>query len=174
MNWIRACALAMILVSVSSYTSAQFLPNNRDLSEESLGRWMNSNHAMSLLMDAIDTSLSTDELYMAFEALPDAEQDRVIADILEEHELTEQALRVMRHYGWKSIGEFRRYGTRLGNAIAAYFVWQDMQGLNDEQIALMQQTVDPVILAVTKEDIEFVAQHEKMLSRYIQSYASEM
>lgn len=174
MKWLRACALATLILSLNSVCFAQFLPNNHDLSEESLSRWMSSNHSMGLLMEAIDATLPTDDLYLAFESLPAQEQDFLINEILNDRELSEQAARVTRQHGWKSIGEFRRYGNRLGNAIAAYFVWQDMQELNDAQVELLKQTIDPVVLAVSQEDINFVAQHEKILSRYIQSYASEM
>lgn len=174
MRKVHFISVLMCMIFYSASTFAQLMPNNNDLTDSSLARWMQSNHSMELLMDAIDSELTTPELYDAFESLSSQQQDAKIAEILAHHQLDEQALRVVRQYGWKSVGEFRRYGNKLGNAIAAYFVSQDVDGLEEAQKILVLERMDPVVLSVSQDDINFIAAHEDVLSKYIQSYKSSL
>jgi hypothetical protein len=155
-------------ISVSA--SAQFLPDNKTLNAQSLERWMQSAAAMSPVVELIDSMHTTDEEIKQFDALPAAEQDQKIQQFLSQKQQADVANQIAKQYGWKSPGEFRRWSTRLGNAIAAYFSKKDMQGLTADQIKQLQAKMDAAILAVPESDIDFVQQHEKQLQRYIQSY----
>ena len=169
MSLIRLIAIVCMGFSVS--VNAQFLPDNRSLNVQSVERWMKSAPALSPVVESIDSMFATDEAIKVFDELPAAEQDQKIQAFLTERQEWNQALALARQYGWQSPGEFRRLGTRLGNAIAAYFVKKDQQGLNEEQIKQLNEKTDPAILAVPASDIEFVERNEKQLQRYIQGYA---
>lgn len=164
----RYFILILLLISVSA--SAQFLPDNKTLNSQSLERWMQSAVAMSPVVDLIDSMHTTDEQIKQFDALTAAEQDQKIQQFLLQKQQADIANQMAKKYGWKSPGEFRRWSTRLGNAIAAYFSMKDMQGLTQDQIKQLQAKMDAAILAVPETDIQFVQQHEKQLQSYIQSY----
>lgn len=165
----RLLVILCMIFSVS--VNAQFLPDNKSLNVQSVERWMKSAQALSPVVESIDSMFTTDEALKAFDDLPALEQDQKIQQFLAGRQEWDQALALARQYGWQSPGEFRRLGTRLGNAIAAYFVKKDKQGLNQEQIKQLDEKTDPVILAVPASDIEFVERNEKQLQRYIQGYA---
>jgi hypothetical protein len=159
-----------ILLLISFSASAQFLPDNKTLNSQSLERWMQSAAAMSPVVELIDSMHLTDDAIKQFDALPAVEQDQKIQQFLSQKQQADVANQIAKQYGWKSPGEFRRWSTRLGNAIAAYFSKKDMQGLTAEQIKQLREKMDAAILAVPESDIDFVQQHEKQLQRYIQSY----
>ncbi len=163
--------IAILCIGFSVTAQAQFLPDNKNLNVQSVERWMKSAQALSPVVESIDSMFATDDAIKAFDELPAAEQDKQIQQFLSERQEWNQALALARQYGWQSPGEFRRLGTRLGNAIAAYFVKKDQQGLNEEQIKQLNEKTDPAILAVPASDIEFVERNEKQLQRYIQGYA---
>lgn len=164
----RYFVFILLLISVSA--NAQFLPDNKTLNSQSLGRWMQSAAAMSPVVDLIDSMHTTDEQIKQFDALPAEEQDQKIQQFLSQKQQADIANKMAKKYGWKSPGEFRRWSTKLGNAIAAYFSMKDMQGLTADQIKQLQAKMDAAILAVPETDIRFVQQHEKQLQSYIQSY----
>lgn len=159
----------LLLISVSS--NAQFLPDNTTLNSQSLKRWMQSAAAMSPVVNVIDSMHTTDEAIKQFDALPAAEQDQKIQQFLLQKQQADIANQIASKYGWKSPGEFRRWSTRLGNAIAAYFSMKDMQGLTPDQIKQLREKMDATILSVPESDISFVQQHEKQLQHYIQNYS---
>ena len=163
--------IVILCAGFSVSVNAQFLPDNKNLNVQSVVRWMKSAPALSPVVESIDSMFATDEAIKVFDELPAAEQDQKIQAFLTERQEWNQALALARQYGWQSPGEFRRLGTRLGNAIAAYFVKKDQQGLNEEQIQQLNEKTDPTILAVPAADVEFVERNEKQLQRYIQGYA---
>jgi hypothetical protein len=151
-------------------TEAQRLPDNKTLNSQSLERWMKSNVEMAPIIELIDSIHVTDQDLKQFDELSAEDQDQKIQQLLLQKQQLDLANQIARKYGWKSPGEFRRWSTKLGNAIAAYFSKKDQQGLTADQIKQLQEKMDPVILAVPETDIQFVQQHEKQLQRYIQGY----
>ncbi len=160
----------LYLFCFSGATEAQFLPDNKTLNSQSLERWMKSNVEMAPIIELIDSVHVTDQDLKQFDELSAEDQDKKIQQFLMKKQQWDLADQTARRYGWKSPGEFRRWSTKLGNAIAAYFSKKDQQGLTADQIKQLQEKMDPVILAVPETDIQFVQQHEKQLQRYIQGY----
>ncbi len=150
--------------------AAQFLPDNKTLNQQSLDRWMKSAAEMAVIMELIDSTHLTDEDLKQFDALSAQEQDQKIEQLLLRKQQLDVANRIVQKYGWKSPGEFRRFSTKLGNAIAAYFSKKDQEGLTTDQIKQLQEKMDVAILAVPDTDIQFVQQNEKKLQQYIQAY----
>lgn len=164
--------LWLVSVGLGLPAQAQWLPDNRTLNAQSVERWMQSNRAMAPVMALLEGMHGTAEAVAAFDQLPALEQDKRIEAFLREQPQGEQAQVLVRQLGWRSVGEYQRLGTRLGNAIAAYFLAQDMQGLNEEQRQLLRQNSDPVLLAVPEADIAFVKANEAALQHYIRAYAA--
>lgn len=160
----------MILMVASSH--AQLLPDNNNLNVQSVNRWMKSNRDMAPLVQAIDARYLTPEAFKAFEALAPVQQDQQIELVLREDNLLEQAAKVVRLHGWKSVGEYMRLSTKLGNAIAAYFLFGDLGKVSEEQAQQLKEKADPSVLAVPQADIEFVRRNEKTLQQYIQAYSA--
>ncbi len=162
--------LIFILISWNFSAYAQFLPDNKTLNHQSLNRWMQSAAEMAFAVELIDSMHVTEEELIKFDALSATEQDQKIQEFLLRNRQWHIANTTAKKFGWQSPGEFRRFSTKLGNAIAAYFSKKDQEGLTPDQIKQLHQKTDPAILAVPETDIQFVQQHEKELQRYIQRY----
>lgn len=160
------------LLGFSVATQAQLLPSNSQLNAQSVQRWMETNRDIAPIMQALDTMNSTESDIKAFDALPAAEQDKKINAFLAAKNLQATADQVVQKHGWKSVGEYMRLSTRLGNAIAAYFLFGDMGKLTEEQAQQLKQKADPAVLAVPRSDIEFIKRNEKALQQYIQAYGA--
>ena len=65
-----------------------------------------------------------------------------------------------------------RLSSKLGNAIAAYFLFGDLDKLTEEQAKQLKEKADPAILAVPRSDIEFIKRNEKSLQQYIKAYGA--
>jgi hypothetical protein len=161
-----------LMLSVAFSCNAQLLPDNNNLNVQSINRWMQSNRDMAPLMQAIDARHLIPESLKDFEALTAAQQDQHIEQLLSEDKLLEQANRVVRQHGWKSVGEYMRLSTKLGNAIAAYFLLGDLGQITEEQRKQLTEKADPAVLAVSQQDIDFIRHNEKMLRHYIQAYGA--
>jgi hypothetical protein len=160
----------LFLICFSINTQAQFLPDNKTLNTQSLERWMKSASEMAVIVELIDSMHTSDEDLKQFDELTVVEQDQKIQLFLTQKDQWTIAEQIAKKHGWKSPGEFRRFSTKLGNAIAAYFSKKDQEGLTPDQIKQLQEKMDPVILAVPDADIEFVQKNEKQLQKYIQGY----
>lgn len=160
----------IVLVAVSSH--AQLLPDNNNLNVQSVNRWMKSNRDMAPLIQAIDARHLTPESFKTFEALSSIEQDQYIELVLREENLLGQADSTVRQYGWKSVGEYMRLSTKLGNAIAAYFLFGDLGKVTEDQAKQLKEKADPAVLAVPQADIDFIRRNEKTLQQYIQAYGA--
>ncbi len=146
----------LFLICFSINTQAQFLPDNKTLNTQSLERWMKSDREMAAIVELIDSMHTSDEDLKQFDELTVVEQDQKIQIFLTQKKQWTTAEQIAKKHGWKSPGEFRRFSTKLGNAIAAYFSKKDQEGLTPDQIKQIQGKMDPVILAVPDADIEFV------------------
>lgn len=164
--------LLFSLLGFSLAAQAQLLPSNSQLNAQSVQRWMETNRDIAPIMQALDAMNSTESDIKAFEALPAPEQDKKINAFLAAKNLQTTADQVVQKHGWKSVGEYMRLSTRLGNAIAAYFLFGDMGKLTDEQAQQLKQKADPAVLAVPRSDIEFIKRNEKALQQYIQAYGA--
>jgi hypothetical protein len=160
----------IFLICLSLNTQAQFLPDNKTLNAQSLDRWMKSAGEMAAVVEVIDSMHATDEDLKQFDDLTVVEQDQKIQVFLTQKNQWTTAEQIAKKHGWKSPGEFRRFSTKLGNAIAAYFSKKDQEGLTADQIKQLQEKMDPAVLAVPETDIEFVQKNEKQLQRFIQGY----
>ncbi len=166
------CLSAFVLMGFAGWVNAQLLPNNNTLNAQSVQRWMQTNRDIAPVMQAIDTMNSTDTEIKAFEALSAAEQDKKINALLKSKNLQEMANHIIQKHGWKSVGEYMRLSTRLGNAIAAYFLLGDLGEVTEEQARQLKEKADPAVLAVPRSDIEFIKRNEKTLQQYIQAYGA--
>lgn len=162
--------IAFFLIINASFSLAQLMPNNSTLNAQSVQRWMQTNRDIAPIMQAVDSMNTTDAAIKAFDALPAAEQDQKIDALLENKNLHDMARHVCQKHGWKSVGEYMRLGTRLGNAIAAYFLFGDLGKVTEEQAKQLKEKADPAVLAVPKSDIDFVRRNEQGLQQYIQAY----
>lgn len=163
----------VIILGMTAYTAhAQFLPNNTTLNIQSVERWMQSNRAMAPVMKLLDEMNPTAEALKAFDTLAPAQQDQKIDAFLTQKNSLSTANDVAHKYGWKSVGEYMRLGTRLGNAIAAYFLALDLKPLPEEHAKALREKADPVILAVPEKEIDFIRENEKSLQQYIKAYAA--
>ncbi len=167
--------LASILCSglfFSALSHAQFLPDNTTLNVQSVQRWMQSNRDFASIIQVLDELHKTDSDLKKFDALPAAEQDQKITAFLQQKQLLESANKVASQHGWKSLGEYMRLSTKLGNAIAAYFYTQESARLTEEQKKALRAKTDAAVLSVPEADIAFVKNNEKLLKAYIQAYSA--
>ena len=161
----------MLLVCCAS-VSAQLLPDNKNLNAQSVARWMQTNRDIAPIVQVVDSMYATDAELKAFDALPAGEQDQRINVLLKSNGLLDHANQVTQKHGWKSVGEYMRLSTKLGNAIAAYFLFADLGKVTEEQEQQLKEKADPAVLAVPKSDIEFIKKNEKALQQYIQAYGA--
>lgn len=164
--------VALVMLCCISGAQAQFLANNTTLNSQSLQRWMESSRDMTAIIEAVDNMHPSAESLAVFDALSSSEQDQQINAYLEQNNLLERATLISNQHGWKSVGEYRRLGTRLGNAIAAYFFAKNIEGFSAEQVKALRDEADPVLLAVPPADVAFVKANEKILQHYIQAYSA--
>ncbi|RYY75531.1 MAG: hypothetical protein EOO52_09050 [Gammaproteobacteria bacterium] len=155
----------------SPLSHAQFLPDNTTLNVQSVQRWMQSNRDFASVIQVLDELNKTENDSKKFDALPAVEQDQKITAFLQQKQLLESANKIASQHGWKSLGEYVRLSTKLGNAIAAYFYTQEAARLTEEQKKALQAKTDPVVLSVPASDITFVKNNEKLLKSYIQAYS---
>jgi hypothetical protein len=165
------CMTLMLLLCCTS-VSAQLLPDNKTLNVQSVQRWMQTNRDIAPVVQVVDAMNATEAALKAFESLPPAEQDQKINELLKAQNLLESANQITQRYGWKSVGEYMRLSTKLGNAIAAYFLFGDLGRVTEEQEKQLKEKADPAVLAVPKSDIEFIKKNEKALQKYIKAYGA--
>ena len=165
---VTAWMLAICCASVS----AQLLPDNKNLNVQSVTRWMQTNRDIAPIIQLVDSMNATEAELKIFEALPPVEQDQKINALLKSSNLLDSANHITQKHGWKSVGEYMRLSTKLGNAIAAYFLFGDLGKVTEEQAQQLKEKADPAVLAVPKSDIEFIKKNEKALQKYIQAYGA--
>lgn len=166
-----SCMMWMLLLCCAS-VSAQLLPDNKTLNTQSVQRWMQTNRDIAPFVQAVDAMNSTEALLKAFESMSPAEQDQKINELLKAKNLLEGANQITQQHGWKSVGEYMRLSTKLGNAIAAYFLFGNLGKVTEEQEKQLKEKADPAVLAVPKNDIEFIKKNEKALQKYIKAYGA--
>lgn len=165
-------AIVSLLILCCFPVNAQLLPDNKNLNAQSVARWMQSNRDMAPIVQLVDSAHETDAAIKAFEALPAPEQDQHINELLTANKVLDRANFIAQKHGWKSVGEYMRLSTKLGNAIAAYFLFADLGEVTEEQAQQLKEKADPAVLAVPKTDIEFIKRNEKALQQYIQAYGA--
>lgn len=161
-----------VLMMLSASSGAQLLPDNKNLNAQSVARWMQSNRDMAPIMQLVDSTHASDAELKAFDALPAVEQDKKINELLKANNFFESANSIALKHGWKSVGEYMRLSTKLGNAIAAYFLFADLGEVTEEQARQLKEKADPAVLDVPKSDIEFIKRYEKPLQDYIKAYGA--
>lgn len=172
MKRIIALSTLLFLWLGSSGVQAQLLPDNTQLNVQSVNRWMQSNRDLSPFVAAIDARFLTPAAFTDFDAMTSVEQDAYIEQVLQEDGLIGAAQTAVKRHGWKSLGEYMRLSSRLGNAIAAYFLWGDLDKVSEAQREQLKEKADPAVLAVPQADIEFIRRNEKALQTYIQAYSA--
>jgi hypothetical protein len=172
MNTLFPGCLWVLLLVLCTPANAQLLPDNKTLNSQSVHRWMQTNRDIEPFIQVVDEMNATDADLKAFDALPVAEQDKKINDLLASKNLLENARQVTQKHGWKSVGEYMRLSSALGNAIAAYFLFGDLGKVTEEQAQQLKEKADPAVLTVSKNDIEFIKRNEKILQKYIQAYGA--
>lgn len=156
---------------LGNLAQAQLLPNNSNLNVQSVQRWMQSNRDFSPLVQVVDSMHSSEAEVKLFDLLPAAEQDLKINTFLREKKLLAVATEVTVQHGWKSVGEYMRLSTKLGNAIAAYFLADEIANLLPEQKKILLSKADPAVLKAPVTDVNFVKMNEKLLKDYIKAYS---
>ena len=164
--------LVMTTFVLCGFVQAQLLPNNSTLNAHSVQRWMASNRDFAALIEAVDSMFKTEKELNAFDLLSPIAQDQKINDFLQKHKMLETANAITFQHGWKSVGEYRRLSTKLGNAIAASFLASKMSRLTADEKKTLREKSDPVVVAVPPADIAFIKANEKLLKSYIQAYAA--
>lgn len=162
--------LFSVLPWLGGNAQAQWLPDNKTLNAQSVQRWMHSNRDMASVLQVLDAMHADDEAMKAFESLSAPEQDKKIDAALAQHNMQVQAKAIAARHGWQSVGEYMRLSGRLGNAIAAYFLWGDLGRVGELEQQALREKADPAVLAVPQGDIAFVKANEKILQHYIQAY----
>lgn len=170
MNRLFLHIIWMLCICISA--NAQLLPDNNNLNTQSVARWMHTNRDIAPIIQAIESIHTTDAAVKAFEALAPAAQDQKIIEVLTSNNLLAAANHITQQHGWKSVGEYMRFSTKLGNAIAAYFLLGDLGKMTREQQQQLKEKADPAILAVPTSDIDFIKRNERTLQKYIQAYAA--
>lgn len=165
------CIIWMLGICCVS-ANAQLLPDNKNLNTQSVARWMQTNRDIAPIVQVVDSMNATDTALKAFEALKPADQDQKINEVLRSNNLLESANQITQKHGWKSVGEYMRLSTKLGNAIAAYFLFGDLGKVTKEQEKQLKEKADPAVLAVSRSDIDFIKKNEKALQKYIQAYGA--
>jgi|GEM_PF-614943 len=156
----------------SGFGYAQFLPDNTSLNVQSVQRWMDSNRDFVNVVQVLEPMHKSEEDLKKFELLPADEQDLQIAAFLKKNNLENVTRDIVARHGWKTVGEYMRLSTKLGNAIAAYFFSIEADKLTEDQRKALRAKTDSAVLNVPKEDIEFVRSHETLLKTYIQAYSA--
>lgn len=172
MNRLFSNYMALILLLCGASVNAQWLPDNKTLNTQSVQRWMHTNRDIAPVVNAVDSLNATEAALKAFESMPPAEQDQKINDVLKAQNLLDSANQITQKYGWKSVGEYMRLSTKLGNAIAAYLLFGDLGKVTEEQEKQLKGKADPAVLAVPQSDIEFIKKNKKALQKYIQAYGA--
>lgn len=172
MNKLFHCLIAGIMLVLSVSAHAQLLPDNKNLNAQSVQRWMQTNRDIEPFVQVVDSMNASEADLKAFDALSPAEQDKKIDALLKSKNLFETAHQVTQQHGWKSVGEYMRLSSKLGNAIAAYFLFGDLGKVTEEQAQQLKEKADPAVLAVPRSDIDFVKRNEKVLQKYIQAYGA--
>ncbi len=171
MSLFRTCFMFFVLLLCSS-TYAQFLPDNTSLNVQSVQRWMDSNRDFAKIVQVLEPMHKSEDDLKKFEALSPNEQDAQIAAFLQKNNLTSVTQGAVARHGWKSIGEYMRLSTKLGNAIAAYFFALETAKLNDNQKKTLRAKTDAAVLNAPPEDVAFVKTHETLLKTYMQAYSA--
>ncbi len=166
-----SCMTGVLLMCCAT-VSAQLLPDNKNLNAQSLARWMQTNRDIAPIVEVVSSMHASDAELKAFEGLSATEQDQKIDEVLKSNNLQQAANQIAQKHGWKSVGEYMRLSTKLGNAIAAYFLFADLGKVTQEQEQQLKEKADPAVLAVPKSDIEFIKRNEKALQQYIQAYGA--
>ena len=170
MKFLNVLAIASMLL-LCGLAQAQLLPDNTTLNVQSVQRWMKSNRDFTLVIRSVDSMFTSEEALDKFDLLPAMEQDQKINSFLQQQKMLETANTITYQHGWKSVGEYRRLSTKLGNAIAAYFLAGKMSHLSAAERKTLREKSDPAVVAVSSKDIDFVKANEVLLKSYIQSYA---
>lgn len=161
--------LSVFFSSANSF--AQFLPDNTSLNVQSVQRWMDSNRDFVNIVKVLEPMHKTEDDLKKFDALSADEQDHRISAFLQKNNLLNITTEVVKRRGWKSVGEYMRLSTKLGNAIAAYFFTIELEKLTEDQKKSLRAKTDSAVLNAPKEDIAFVRSHETLLKAYIQAYS---
>lgn len=164
--------LMVMSTLICAYANAQLLPNNNQLSVVSVQRWMDSNRDLSPVVEMVDGMHATEEDLKKFDLLSPVEQDQKISAFLQQKKIAETATSIAVRHGWKSVGEYMRLSTKLGNAIAAYFLAGEIEKLSAEHKKQVLDKADPAVIAVPAADLAFVKANEKLLQEYIMAYGS--
>ncbi len=170
MNALKTVVLCWIFII--SFSQAQLLPNNAALNVQSVQRWMQSNRDFTAVIEVVDSMFTLEEELNSFDRLPVVEQDQKINSYLQQQKMLEAANEIAYQHGWKSVGEYRRLSTKLGNAIAAHFLDIKMRHLTINEQQALRKKSDPAIVAIPPADIAFVKANEVLLKNYIQAYAA--
>jgi membrane-bound inhibitor of C-type lysozyme len=169
-RFIVCFCLLVSLIFQQSY--AQLLPDNTHLNVPAVQRWMNSNRDFSVIIQRVDTMHKTETDFKHFELLSPNQQDQKLTRFLQDNKLLDASKAISARYGWASLGEYMRFSTRLGNAIAAYFLKLQLEKLPAAQQKALKEKADPAVLAVPASDVAFVQANETLLKNYIQAYST--
>ena len=175
MKTCKTFAIFIVLFLFSGICAAQFLAANKipssHLTQEILARWIKTNNELHTYQAVIDEMLPTDAEAKAFELLTWVEQDKIVNTYLQKKGIYEPLHEKIKQLGWKSVADYMRSCSQIGNALAAYFQGDIVARMPPDQAKAMMENVDPAVKAVTKEDLEFVRANIKTIRAHIQGYA---
>lgn len=143
----------------------------KTLTTDTLNRWMITTKAIKPFSELLDSMHKTQVEALAFEALSTYEQDKRVREYLTQHQHGDKLTVIIKAQGWKSVGDYMRTSTQIGNTIAAYFQEDIIANLPPEQAQAMREKADPAIAAIAKKDLEFIRNNIVTIQKFMQDYS---
>jgi hypothetical protein len=166
----RKIYFAVYVLLIVSGMSAQPLLA-KPLNEDILNRWTVTTTELKPFAELLGAVNASEEEAIAFEAMSDKQQDKKVKAFLIKNKVYDQTTRIVKQHGWKSVGDYMRSSTQLGNAIAAYLQEGIIAGHPEDEAKAMREHVDPALAAVPKEDLEFIRRNAVTIKTFMQEYS---
>lgn len=163
-----SAATFFLLVSTTAIAQPFF---KKSLNDEILNRWMITTNEIKPFSELLDSMHKTETEALAFEALTTLEQDKKVQEFLVQHQVEKKMTALVKSRGWKSVGDYMRTSAQIGNAIAAHFQEDIIANLPPEQAQALREKMDPAIVGVSSQDLQFVQKNIVTIQKFMQDYA---
>lgn len=161
------CSLFVFSVGVSAQSLLI-----KPLDSDTLNRWMQTTQSIKPYATLLDAMHATEAEALAFEALSAPQQDKQVNAFLKQKQLDITLNALVTAQGWKSVGDYMRISSKIGNAIAAYFQEGMLARLPPEQAIILRENTDPAIKAVPDADLAFVRDNIASIETFMRSYST--
>lgn len=161
-----AAYLLLIMVGVSAQSSLA-----KPLNEDILKRWMVTTNELKPYAELLGAVNANEQEAVAFETMPDKQQDKKVKAFLIKNRVYDQTTKIVKKNNWKNVGDYMRSSTQLGNAIAAYMQESIIASRPDDEAQAIREHTDPALIAVAKEDLEFIRSNAPAIKTFMQAYS---